>query len=148
LDDDSPSFDSADTAVGDFLLGGIPRNAGLVGEYRVRIARTAARIRQVRLSPVSVVVAVDGDHAAGSRAELLGHVSQHQLTYVDEDRLAQFSLPDGLPPEAQLVLSREGRWLPDQDANPSEPPPTSTLWVLTASTWSAQPAIALGSPSG
>ncbi len=30
----------------------------------------------------------------------------------------------------------------------SRPNDLSTLWVLTASTWSAQPAIALGSPSG
>lgn len=109
----SPSFPSYETAFRAFFYGEFsPVGAGpLPSEVgRLRIANTDAWLKRIRVAPTHIDVWVAGEAVEGARLELNG--SEFQVDKrVGKTGKVRLRLPSGLPDDAWLYLSRDGKWL-------------------------------------
>ncbi len=114
IGEDCPSFPDAATAIraffhGDFsTFGAQATNAHPLAV--VRVAQVEAWIERVRVTPTHVDVLVRGDRPAGARLEINGSALQATKTVGRSGRV-RIALPNGLPDDAWLYLSRGLAWL-------------------------------------
>jgi hypothetical protein len=114
IGDDCPSFPDEQSAMRAFFHGdysSLSRSA--VGSYElasIRLVRLEAWIDRVEVSPTWLQVHVLGGDRAGTRVELNGSGLQADRTVGRSGRV-RLALPDGLPDDAWLYLSRNRQWL-------------------------------------
>ena len=115
--DTTPSFVTFDSAFRAFFYGDFSTQARTVSISNLamfRLLQTRARIKHVQIGPLSLDVEVDGSESEGSKLEVVGGPRPRSQT-VGRTEAIHFDLPDGLPDDAWLLLSREHEWL---DARP------------------------------
>ena len=114
IGDDCPSFPDEQSAMRAFFHGdhsSLSRSA--IGSYElasIRLVRLEAWIDRVEVSPTRLQVHVLGGDRAGTRVELNGSGLQAHRTVGRSGRV-RLALPDGLPDDAWLYLSRDRQWL-------------------------------------
>jgi hypothetical protein len=112
-DNDCPSFPDYQTAFFDFFYGrgsnigahSIPQELA-----RIRLVQTDAWLHRVRISPSRIAISVRGDRHEGARLEVNGETLRASKR-VGKTGEVTLSLPEGLPDDAYLYLSRDSRWL-------------------------------------
>jgi len=110
---DCPSFPTFETAFraffhGDFSTigaGPVPTEAG-----RFRIAQLDAWLRRIRVTPTHLDVWIAGEAVQGARIEVNGSTWRTHKR-VGKTGKVRLRLPTGVPEDAWLYLSRDGRWL-------------------------------------
>jgi hypothetical protein len=113
IGDDCPSFPSYDTAFRAFFYGdysGAPGGQVPSNFATVRLVDRRAWLEKVRITPASLEVRLDGDAIAGIRVELNGATYRCDIRATETGQVT-IPLPDGLPPNAWLYLSRDRQWL-------------------------------------
>lgn len=114
IGDDCPSFPDEQSAMRAFFHGdysSLSRSA--IGSHQlayIRLVRLEAWIDHVQVSPTSLEVHVLGEDRAGTRLELNGATLQASRK-VGRSRCVRMALPNGLPDDAWLYLSRDRQWL-------------------------------------
>jgi len=113
IGDDCPSFPTFDTGFraffyGDFSTVGPQQAPSDLG--RVRVVQLDAWLQRVRVSPTHLDVQVRGTAVAGTRVELNG-ATYGAAKSVGKTGNVRLRLPEGLPDDAWLYLSKERRWL-------------------------------------
>lgn len=111
--DGSPSFPDYLTAVQAFIYGRtvIGGARSLPSELaRIRRVETAAWLERVHVAQSRIAVRVRGDDYAGARVELNGETTRASKI-VGTTGAVTLRLPNGLPDDAWLYLSRGKRWL-------------------------------------
>jgi hypothetical protein len=114
IGDDCPSFPDEQSAMRAFFHGdysSLTRSA--IGSHElanIRLVRLEAWIDRAEVSPTSLQVHVLGDDRAGTRLELNGSTLQASRKVGKSGRV-RLALPDGLPDDAWLYLSRDRQWL-------------------------------------
>jgi Putative DNA-binding domain len=113
IGDDCPSFPSYQDAFPAFFYSETARAPGgqLPSEtVVVRLVQAEAWIEQVVVTPVALEVHTSGSRARGARVEL-NSASYRVDGRVTETGCVRLPLPEGLPAEAFLYLSRDRDWL-------------------------------------
>ncbi len=113
IGDDCPSFPTFETGFraffyGDFSTVGAQQPPSDLG--RVRVVQLDAWLQRVRVTPTHLDVQVRGHDFAGTRLELNGATYGAAKT-VGKTGNVRVRLPEGLPDDAWLYLSKEKRWL-------------------------------------
>jgi hypothetical protein len=113
IGDDCPSFPRYEDAFRAFFYGDFSRSLGgqVPSQFAtVRVVDRTAWLERVRITPTALEVSVGGSDITGTRVELNGTTRQAEarVTVTGQVRLP---LPDGLPENAWLYLSRDRQWL-------------------------------------
>ena len=111
-----PFYPDFQTAVLDLVYGAkdAGRNPGIMLSEAalVRIADTEAWIDEVHVSPTSLAVNVTGSNLNGVRLEISGPGDFRPFDGpVEQSKTVTASLPDGLPADLWIILSRGTEWL-------------------------------------
>jgi hypothetical protein len=113
IGDDCPSFPSYDAAFRAFFYGDFSRSPGgqvPSGFGTVRVVDGRAWLERVLITPTSLEAHVGGSDVIGARIEL-NSATYRTDARASENGHVQLPLPDGLPAEAWLYLSRDRQWL-------------------------------------
>jgi hypothetical protein len=113
IGDDCPSFPSYEAAFHAFFYGDFSPalGRGARSEFgTVRIVDDRGWLERVRVTPASLEIDLGGAQAEGARVEL-NSATQRTAVLAAEDPHVSLPLPDGLPRETWLYLSREREWL-------------------------------------
>lgn len=112
IGDDCPSFFAYQEAFRAFFYGEYGPGAGQVPQELavVRVIQASAWIERVLVTPTSLEVRLSGAGVAGLRLEL-NSPTWRTDTRVAEAGVVTLPMPDGLPPAANLYLSRDMDWL-------------------------------------
>src|SRR5690242_880309 len=108
---DCPSFPSYEAAFRAFFYGDFTRSSGgqiPSGIGTVRVVDTTAWIERVMITPTTLDVIVKGRNISGVRVEL-NSATYRADAHPDEDGQVQIPLPDGLPANSWIYLSRKRR---------------------------------------
>ena len=113
IGDDCPSFPRYEDAFRAFFYGDFTRSPGgqVPSEFAtVRVVDGRAWLEKVRITPTLLEVSLGGSDITGIRVELNGATcrADARVTGTGQVRLP---LPDGLPDNAWLYLSRDLQWL-------------------------------------
>jgi hypothetical protein len=113
VNDHCPFFPSVQHAISQLIYEVTdPSQLGATYQaYFVRLVHDEARIQHIEISPLLLSIAIDGTNLAGTRCQISG---PPELTFeieVSQPQRIDCLLPQGMPPDVWIVLSRSSEWL-------------------------------------
>ncbi len=108
---DVPFFPSFQAAMSQLIYGEKTQSGPVYPSIFVRIAHLEARIGSVNISPLLLSVDVEGTDLLHVRLQISGPPDLQFKRSLMQTEKVECPLPNGLPPEVWIVLSRGNKWL-------------------------------------
>ncbi len=113
VNDHCPFFPSVQHAIAQLMYEVTdPNQLGATQQaFLVRFIHNEARIQHIEISPLLLSIDIDGTNLAGIRCQISGPPELKCEREVSQPQRIDCLLPQGMPPEVWIVLSRGSKWL-------------------------------------
>jgi hypothetical protein len=113
VNDGCPFFPSVQQAIAQLMYEVTdPNQLGATNQgYYVRFIHDKASIKHINISPLLLSIEIDGTNLAGTRCQISGPPELTFETEISHPQRVDCPLPQGMPPEVWIVLSRGSEWL-------------------------------------
>lgn len=113
VNDGCPFFPNVQRAIAQLMYEVTdPNQLGATNQgYYIRFIHDEARIKHVEIAPLLLSIEIDGTNLAGTRCQISGPPELEFETEISNAQLVDCPLPQEMPPEIWIVLSRGREWL-------------------------------------
>ncbi len=113
VNDGCPFFPSVQQAIAQLIYGVTdPNQLGATNQgYYVRFIHDDARIKHMDISPLLLSIDIDGINLAGARLQINGPSELNFEAIISQPQRVDCPLPQGMPSEVWIVISRGSEWL-------------------------------------
>lgn len=113
VNDHCPFFPNAQRAIAQLMYEVTdPNQLGATNQgYYIRFASDEARIKHIEIAPLLLSVEIDGTNLAGTRLQISGPPELNFEGEISRPLRVDCPLPQEMPPEVWIVLSRGSEWL-------------------------------------
>ena len=113
VNDHCPFFPSVQHAIAQLIYEVTdPNQLGATSQtFSVRFVHDEARIKHIEISPLLLSIEIDGTDLTGTRCQANGLPELKFETEIAHPQRVDCSLPQGMPPDVWIVLSRGNQWL-------------------------------------
>ncbi len=113
INDRCPFFPSVQHAISQFIYEVTdPNQLGATNQaYFIRFIHDEARIKHIEISPLLLSIDIDGTNLAGIRCQISGPPELNFEAEISQPQHVDCPLPQGMPPDVWIVLSRGSEWL-------------------------------------
>lgn len=139
IGDKCPFFPTFQSALSRLIYGvnetpGTYQRVDTNESVRVRFTHTTARIQHIEISPTQLAVTVDSTDLANIQLQISSSSTTLLTQHISQPGTIEYPLPDGLPPETWVMLSRGHDWLDyvylGQRLSPFDLPPKNVTTVM------------------
>jgi hypothetical protein len=113
VNDHCPFFPSVQSAIAQLMYEVTdPNQLGATNQgYFIRFIHDEASIKHINISPLLLSIEIDGTNLAGTRCQISGPPELTFEAEISHPQRVDCPLPQGMPPEVWIVLSRGSEWL-------------------------------------
>lgn len=113
VNDHCPFFPNVQRAIAELMYGVTdPNQLGATNQgYYIRFASDEARIKHIEITPLTLSVEIDGTNLTGTRLQISGPPELNFEAEISQPQKVDCPLPQEMPLEVWIVLSRGSEWL-------------------------------------